>query len=320
MVYITEAEVRQFLPMREAIRLMEEVFDKLASGEALNEPRRRLALPTGAALHYMVASDGKYFGAKVYSTHPQHGAHFVFLLFRAEDGEHLAILEANHLGQIRTGAASGLATKLMAAPEAKTIGVIGSGFQARTQIEAILAVRQIRSVKVWSQSAEKREGFARDCSSAFSISVEAVQTAQECVRDADVIVTATSAKDSVLEAGWVKPGAHINAMGSNQAKRRELPSELIRRADWIAVDSIEQARMESGDLLLAGGEEIWADRKIVELQDVVSGKVPVRRRTQEITIFKSNGLAAEDVIAAGYVFEQALTPGREPAAHYPARR
>ncbi|HKW98523.1 MAG TPA: ornithine cyclodeaminase family protein [Bryobacteraceae bacterium] len=310
MLYFTEADVREMLSMQEAIRLMDTAFKRLAAGEAINQPRRRLILPSGSVLHYMAASDGKYFGTKIYSTHARHGAHFLFLLYRAEDAEPLAIFEANFLGQIRTGAASGLATRYMARPDGDTLGIIGSGFQARSQLEAMLAVKSFREVKVWSRNAQKRAAFAKECSSKFQTGIEAVESAREAVRNATVVVTATNAKEPVVEAGWIPPGAHINAMGSNQASRRELPTELIRRADWIAVDSIEQARMESGDLILALDEAGWKDPKLMELKDVVAAGQARKRTHAEITIFKSNGLAVEDVTCAGYVYERGLTEGR----------
>ena len=164
-------------------------------------------------------------------------------MFDAETARPLAQFEANYLGQIRTGAASGYATDVLAAPEASTLAIIGSGFQARTQFEAISAVRPIKEVRVWSRNEAKREEFAR------SIGARATATAEEAVRGADIVATATSAKDPVLEADWIAAGTHINAMGSNQAARRELPSDLIARAELIAVDSIEQAKVEAGDLL-----------------------------------------------------------------------
>ena len=250
----------------------------------------------------MAGSDGKYFGAKLYSTNPQHGAHFFFLLFRAEDGCPLAMFQANWLGQIRTGAVSGLATDLMARPDAAIVAILGSGFQAGSQIEAMRVVRSVRSARVWSRSSEKREAFARETGA------DAVNTAEQAVRGADIVVTATSAREPVLEAAWIVPGAHINAVGSNQAKRRELPAELIERADLIVVDSIEQARMESGDLLLAWGDRAWDDR-VIELKDVVAGKAAARTDPAAITIFKSNGLAVEDVICAGFIYEKALESG-----------
>jgi ornithine cyclodeaminase/alanine dehydrogenase-like protein (mu-crystallin family) len=316
MLYFTESEVREMLPMGEAVRLMQEAFERLASGEAVNQPRRRLILPTGSVLHYMAASDGRYFGAKIYSAHARHGAHFLFLLYRVEDAQPLALIEANHLGQIRTGAVSGLATRYMARADADTLGIIGSGFQARSQLTAMLAVRAFRQVTVWSRDADRRNAFAAECSAALSTNVTAVNTAEEAVGASAIVVTATNAKDPVLSSEWVAPGTHVNAMGSNQAKRRELPAELIRRADWIAVDSIEQARMESGDLLLALDETGWSDPKLVELKDVVVSNARRERRPTDITIFKSNGLAVEDVICAGYVYERGVQERRGAQMRY----
>ena len=156
MFYLTEQNVRDLLPMQDCIALMQTAFERLASGEAINQPRRRLILPTGSVLHYMAAGDGKYYGAKIYATNPRYGAHFLFLLYRAADAQPLAMLEANRLGQIRTGAASGLATRFMAREDAATLAIIGSGFQARTQLEAMRAVRQFTEVRVWSRDPAKR--------------------------------------------------------------------------------------------------------------------------------------------------------------------
>ena len=299
MLFLTETDVRELLPMAKAIELMEGAFHRMAAGESLNQPRRRLILPAGSVLHYMAGADGAYFGTKIYSTHPKHGAHFLFLLYAAADARPLAILEANSLGQIRTGAASGYATKLLARPDAATLGVIGSGFQARTQIAAMRAVRPIRHVKVWSRSEERRHTFARECDAS------GVETAEQAVRGSDIVVTATNAREPVLEAAWISPGTHVNAMGSNQAQRRELPTELILHADLIAVDSLEQARTESGDLLLALDPVEWPGGNMVELKDVKA-----RPSTAAVTIFKSNGIAVEDVASAGYIYETAVREGR----------
>ena len=202
---------------------------------------------------------------------------------------------------------SGLATRIMALPDAGTLGIIGSGFQARSQLAAMLAARSLRRIKVWSREAEKRNAFAAESSASFGTSIQAVDTAEEAVRDAEIVVTATNAKDPVVASEWIAPGTHINAMGSNQAKRRELPTDLVLRADRIAVDSIEQAHMEAGDLLLALDENGWKDPKLVELKDLVAGSF--NRKPTDITIFKSNGLALEDVICAGYVYERGIKEG-----------
>lgn len=316
MLYLTEKEVQELLPMKDCIGLMQTAFERLASGEAINHPRRRLILPTGSLLHYMAASDGQCYGTKVYATNPKFGANFLFLLYRAVDAQPLAIIEANYLGQIRTGAVSGLATRFMAREEASKLAIIGSGFQARAQLEAMINVRRISRVRVWSRDPGKREAFASDAVTRFGVPVEAVATAEEAVRGAEIVVTATYAKDPVLSSEWVEDGAHVNAMGSNQPTRREIPAELVKRAGLIAVDSVEQARMESGDLLLAMDEKDWASSRIVELKDVVTGRAPGRTSDRQVTLFKSNGLAVEDVIAAAFVYERARAAGTgSPVAH-----
>lgn len=293
MLHITEDQVRELLPMRECVRLMREVFHDLRAGVALNQPRRRLTLPTGSTLHSMAGAWGKYFGTKIYSANPKFGANFFFLLFDAETARPLAQFEANYLGQIRTGAASGYATDVLAAPDASALAIIGSGFQARAQFEAIREVRAIKEVRVWSRNAAKREEFAN------SIGATACATAEQAVRGAHIVATATSAKEPVLESEWIGEGTHVNAMGSNQAQRRELPSDLVARAALIAVDSIEQAKIEAGDLLLAPVD--WADPRIVELENL-----DTRPTGTPVTIFKSIGLGVEDVAAAAFVYEQLL--------------
>ena len=304
MLYFTESDVQELLSMQDAIAMMRRAFEALAQGRAQNQPRRRLILETGSVLHSMAGAFGNYFGTKFYSTNPRYGAHFYFMLYDANTAQPLAFMEANHLGQIRTGAASGYATDLMANPQADSLGIIGSGFQARSQLEAIRAVRPIRSVRIWSRSEEKRRKFAEQ------YSVTAVDSAEEAVRGAAIVVTATNSKEPVLEDAWIESGTMINAMGSNVANRRELPSGLIRRADRIAVDSLEQARIEAGDLLLA---DYWSN--VVELKDV-------KRHfgSGEITIFKSLGLGVEDVAAAAFIYERALATPERFADRSPATR
>ncbi len=286
--------------MVEAIRLLGEAFDALARGEARSHPRRRLILPTGSVLHSMAGACGKYFGTKIYSTNPRFGAYFHFLLYDAETAKPLALMEANWLGQIRTGAATGLATDRLARPDAKVLGIVGSGFQARSQLDAILAVRKLEEIRVWSRSKEKRESFVTGAAEIPGI--RAAASAEDCVRGADIVVTMTSAKDPVLASEWVSDGAHVNGAGTNIANRRELPAELLARAACIVVDSKEQARIEAGDLILGLKPEQW--ERVEELKD---GR---RRRSQdEITIFKSVGIGLEDVAVGGFVYEQALSAG-----------
>jgi ornithine cyclodeaminase/alanine dehydrogenase-like protein (mu-crystallin family) len=295
MLYLHEEDVKELLSIGDAIGLMRGAFEALARGAAINQPRRRLILDTGATLHSMAGSYGRYFGTKIYSTHPQYGAHFYFVLYDAKTAEPLAWMEANHLGQIRTGAASGYATSLLADPRAETLAVIGSGFQARTQVEAIRSVRPIKTVRVWSRNEEKRRKFADECSA------QAMDLAADAVRGAHIVVTSTNSPTPVLEDAWIAPGTTINAIGANSAQRQELPGELVRRAALVAVDSLEQAKLEAGDLIVPNS---WAN--VVELRDVKPHFDP-----SEITIFKSLGIGVEDVAAGAFVYERALaTPER----------
>ena len=301
MLYLTEEDVRRLLPMDECVRLMRETFEALAEGTAINQPRRRMFLPSGSVLHNMAGAVGPYFGTKFYSANVRHGAHFFFMLFDAATAEPVAMMQANALGQIRTGAASGYATHLLARPDASSLGVIGSGFQARTQIAAIVEVRLIKKAFVYSRNEARREAFAEECSKAFAIPVTPMDSAAEAVRYADIVVTATFSQDPVIDNSCIRPGTHINAMGSNNAQRRELPADLVARASLIVVDSIEQAKLEAGDLLLAWTEEDWNTPRLMELKDAVG----VHRAPDDITIFKSIGLGVEDVAAGAFVYEKA---------------
>ena len=309
-LYLSEEDVVACLTMSKAIDLVEGAFRQLAEGTAINQPRRRVVLPGGSVLHYMAAGTAEYFGIKVYSANPKTGAHFEFLLYRSEDGMPLATIEANRLGQLRTGAASGVATKYLAREDASAVGVIGSGFQAETQLEAVAAVRKLTEVRIWSRRPEKREAFAARMSARLGVLVLPVDTARECVDGVGIVITMTSAKDPVLESAWIAPGTHINAAGSNWAHRRELPTDLvIGRATLVAVDSVEVGEIESGDLIIAQNEKGAASLPAVEMADIVGGKRPGRTSASDITVFKSNGLAVEDVVAGGWVYEEAKRRG-----------
>ena len=308
-LYLSEQDVLSTLTMSKAIELLDRAFCQLADGKAINHPRRRVILPTGSVLHYMAAGTPEYFGLKAYSVNAKTGAHFEVLLYRSNDGLPLATFEANHLGQIRTGAASGLATKYLAREDASIAAIIGSGFQAQTQLEAIAAVRQLKEIRVWSRKPEKREAFARRCADKLRLDVIASPSARECVEGAHIIATATSSKEPVLEADWVAAGTHVNGAGSNWAERRELPEALVfDRAALVAVDSVEVGKLESGDLLIPMRQ---SNRLFpaVELADIVAGKRAGRTSPDQITVFKSNGLAVEDIAVAGYIYEEAVRQG-----------
>ncbi|HYM10739.1 MAG TPA: ornithine cyclodeaminase family protein [Bryobacterales bacterium] len=310
MLHITESQVRELLPMEKAIELVEEGFLHLAAAQAHNDPRRRLQLDASATLHYMPAVDlaSGYLGIKVYSTHPQTGAHFTVLLYAA-DGRPLASIEANSLGQIRTGAASGVATRCLARPDAAVVGLIGSGFQAETQLEAVAKVRPIREARVFSRSAERRGRFAARMSASLGFPITAVESGEQAIRNCDIAITATNARDPVLLGEWLEPGMHINAAGSNHARRRELDAAAVGRASRIVADSVEQSKMESGELIAAFAQRPSGWDRVVELADVLAGKAPGRVGKNDITLFKSNGLAIEDIAVGGYVYQQVVDRG-----------
>jgi alanine dehydrogenase len=304
-ILLREDDIRSLLPMREAVRLMRDMFEELRNGTAQNQPRRRLFTAEGSVLHSLAGACGKYYGTKIYSTNARAGtAEFLFWLLDSATAKPLALMEANWLGQIRTGAASGYATDLLSDPKATRMGVIGSGFQARSQVEAVSIVRPLQEVRVWSRSESNRMKFAAGIERDFGIRAIAASSAEDAVAGMPIVTTATWAKDPVLEAEWIAPGALVNAMGSNHPQRRELPASLIGRAARIVADSIEVAKIESGDLLLAWQESDWASSRLGELKDAAKGHDPVG-----ITIFKSNGLGVEDVAVGGWVYEQAIAQG-----------
>lgn len=292
--------------MARALECVEAVTRSLASGEAQNVPRSRVRLP-GATLHVMSAGDSSlgFCGVKSYTT-TRHGNQFVVLLFSMESGELVATIEASLLGQLRTGAASGVATKWLARNEARVLGVIGAGLQAETQIEAICAVRPIEEVLVFCRDGTRREEFASRMCDRLNARVIATASARECV-DADIVVTVTSSREPVLCGDWLRTGTHLNAVGSNALTRRELDLETVKRCSRIVVDSREQSKLECGDLLPALEANLLCWQHVLELNDIVGGLHPGRTSPEEITLFESHGLAAWDLAMAVEVFRSAST-------------
>lgn len=306
MIHITEDQVREALPMAKAIELVEECFRRLDVGRAVNQPRRRVALQSGTVLHYMAAGDNEsgFLGTKVYATNPRTGAQFIVLLFDAATASLLATIDSNALGQIRTGAASGVATRHLARADAATLGLIGSGFQAETQLEAVAHVRQLERVWVYSRSEENRMRFAGRMAERLGLAVEAAATAEQAVRQSSIVTTITNARQPVLQGDWLQPGCHINAAGSNHAKRREIDAAAIERAAVVAADSVEQATIEAGDLIAAVEEGRLDWERVQEISGVVSGRSAGRTSPEEITLFESQGLALEDIAVAGCVYSE----------------
>ena len=307
---LSETDVRSLLTMRLALEAVEESFRRLADGSGLVQPRRRLNVPGKSYLHYMAAADSAagYMGMKIYTT-SRLGLRFLVPLFDAQTGDSLALIEADYLGQVRTGAATGIATKFLAREDASSIGIIGTGSQARTQLEAIATVRKIAEIWAYGRDPARRESFAMEMASQLKLRVTPVDSAERAVRGAAIVVTATTSTRPVLEGAWLSPGTHINAIGANFPQKRELDDEAVRRCDRIVVDSREQSKMEAGDLIdtLRDDDSGWG--RVRELSEIVSGKSKGRTSANEITLFKSSGIASEDIAVAGRLYEVALERG-----------
>lgn len=309
MLYLTEQEVDRLLPMDDALREVEAALRDLGEGKAENRPRQRVR-GAHAILNVMPASWPRrgYFGFKEYVV-SRDGARFWFHLFDGTTGAPVALLQANRLGQRRTGAASGVATKFLARPDAATVGIVGTGWQAESQLEAVCRVRAIREVRCFSRQVSRRNSFAERMTKLLGVSVRAAASPREALEGMDIVVAATDSPKPVISGEWVGPGAHINAIGANRLGSRELDVEAIRRCTFIAADSAEQARMEAGDLVqpASGGMLDWED--VHELADVVCGKVKGRKKAKDVTLFKSLGLALEDVAVGSLVYERAKKEG-----------
>jgi alanine dehydrogenase len=307
---LSEADVKSILTMPLALEAVENSFLRLADGNAVMHPRQRLHLTGKSYLHYMAAGDGSsgYIGLKIY-TSSREGLRFLVPLFNAESGDLVALLEADRLGQMRTGAASGVATRLMARPDARIAGIIGTGLQARTQLEAIALVRKLEKIHAYGRDEQRREQFGQEMTALLGVTVTPVNSAEEAVRHADILITSTTTTNPVVEGRWLKPGTHINAIGANFPQKRELDAEAVRLCDIIAVDSRQQSREEAGDLIHVFGDGASQWDKVHELADIVGGTIPGRTDPSQITLFKSNGIAIEDVVVAGRVFEIARARG-----------
>jgi ornithine cyclodeaminase/alanine dehydrogenase-like protein (mu-crystallin family) len=307
---LTEADVKSILTMPMAIEAVENSFRRLADGSALLHSRQRLHVPGQSYMHYMAAADATtgYMGLKIY-TSSREGLRFLVTLFQAESGDLVAIIEANYLGQMRTGAASGVATRVLARNDARTIGIIGTGLQARTQLEAIAQVRKIESVRAFGRDRARREQFAAEMAERLKVSVSAADSAEAAVRDVDIVITSTTSTTPVLEGRWLKPGMHINAIGANFPNKRELDDEAVRRSHVIAADSRAQSKVEAGDLMRFFGEDDSRWSAVLELAEIVAGKAPGRTSPEQITLFRSNGIAIEDIVVAGHIYELARERG-----------
>jgi ornithine cyclodeaminase/alanine dehydrogenase-like protein (mu-crystallin family) len=288
-LYLTESDVVELVTPAAAVDVIEACFRRMADGEVELAPRRRLRLPEGA-LADMAAADGGLglAGGKLYAATPA-GATFVVCLFDSESSKLVAVLEADRLGQLRTGAASGVAARHLARAGASTLGVIGCGHQAETQVACIrAAVPAIERVVAYCRTPERLAAFCE------RTGAEAAESHREA-GGGDVVATITSSRDPVLRGEWLVPGALVVAAGANVVTRRELDNAVLERASFVCCDWLEQARLESGDLVepVQAGVLDWLE--VHELHEVVSGEISGRQSDDDIVVFKSNGLAAWDV-------------------------
>jgi ornithine cyclodeaminase/alanine dehydrogenase-like protein (mu-crystallin family) len=302
-LYLTEQDVAELLSPADAVEAIEACFCRMAAGSVENRPRYRLGLEDGA-LAVMAAADLElgYAGAKVYAGFRE-GARFAVLLFRADSPELVAVLEADKLGQLRTGAASGVAAKYLAKDGARSLGVIGCGWQAESQLAAIrAALPDLEQAVAYCRNEESLRAF---CEQHDAEPGESHQDPAGC----DVVVTVTGSPDPVLRGEWLQPGSLVCAVGANDGRRRELDNVVLERAAFVCCDSRENARLESADLIepVESGVLDWLE--VHELQEVVGGEIAGRQSDDDIVVFKSNGLAAWDVAVAAAVVERARAAG-----------
>ncbi len=307
---IDEQCIKQLVTMDDALEAVEEVFREQGRGGdsgVINVPRVRVPVKGGTLrITAAVLSYRGYYGVKIASTAVfARDAGRMFCLYREANGELAAIVQVFAMGAMRTGAASGVATKFLANDDAAILGVLGSGRQARTQIDAVCRVREIREIRVYSPNAAHREVFCDDVKNINKIKCLPVLSAEEAVRGADVIVSATTAGQPVVLGRWLKPGVHINAIGANHEHRRELDQEAVTAANFICTDDVEQVRYESTDLAEPVKAGVLRWDSVRGLSEVVSRQVRGRAAATDITLFKSLGVAMEDVALAVRAYEKA---------------
>ena len=297
-IFLNETDVRQLLTMPLALDAVEEAHSELSLGKAIDVPRQRTRLPQ-TALHLLQgAMPGRdAIGYKAYTSN-RSGVRFLVHVFSAATGGLRVVLEADFLGMMRTGAASGVATRWLSRPDAEILGVFGAGWQAEGHLEAIAAVRPLRRVKVFSRNVERLVAFCSKMAERLKIEVVPASSAEETVRGSDIVSTITTSAMPLFEAAWLSPGTHINAAGSNSLIRREVGEDVLKLSRPIVVDSVDSALKEAGDLLPAMEKGRLSERQLVELGDVIVGRHPGRSTADEITLFESQGMAIQDISLA----------------------
>ncbi|MGZ5142011.1 MAG: ornithine cyclodeaminase family protein [Burkholderiales bacterium] len=296
--YLTENDVKQLLNMPMAVELVEEALRARAAGRAVDVPRVRTRTPQGT-LHVLQAAsqDLNRIGFKAYYSSAS-GTRFHVHLYDLTRGPHEAMVEANYLGIMRTGAASAVATRYLAREDASVVAAIGAGRQAVGQLEAICAVCKIREVRVWSRKVETSQKFIDELAPRLKVAMKPYERAAEAVRGAHIINVMTKASEPVLHGEWLEPGQHINAAGSNSLIRREIDLASVERCDYITVDSRGTARNECGDLLPAVEKGLVDWDTVTEIGEVIIGHAPRRTSANQITLYESHGMGIQDLYVA----------------------
>ena len=307
MLFLSEDDVRPLLTMDAALAAVEAVFRDRATGIAQNIPRGR-AKTDDVMLHLLGGAADGMVGYKAYST-AKGGANFYIGLFDGVSGEPLVLMQADVLGQMRTGAASGIATKYLARSNARVVGLFGTGKQAKTQAWAVSRVREIQRIRVYSRSEENRQAFAAEMAPICGCEIEPVARPEDAVTGCDIVITATASKTPVFDGALLEPGAHLNVVGSNYLTKAEIDVETVRRANVIAVDDIDQAKLEAGDFVAALAEGVLSWSNVQNLGDIIAGLRPGRGSEGDVTLFKSLGLGIEDVATAAVVYRLAMANG-----------
>lgn len=307
-IYLSESDVVSLLPMARAIEAVEAGLRELGLGQAQNQPRQRVNIGK-VTLNVMPAAIPAIgvLGVKNYTGGPG-GPRAYFLLFDAE-GVLLALMEADELGRIRTGATTGVATRYLARDDARIAALIGTGFQAETQLRAMCEVRPLTEVRVWSRRPEAAQAFCARLQPELRVALMPTPDVRTAVSEADIVTTITSSPEPVLLGKWLTPGVHVNAAGNNRVHEREIDAETVARAHLIVADSVAQAKLESGDLVMAAAEGVPVWDRAVDLAPVVAGNAPGREAASQTTLFKSNGLALEDVAVGHAVYREAARRG-----------
>jgi ornithine cyclodeaminase len=315
MLIISQSEVPLLLPMADCIDVMADALATLARDGAVLPLRTMLRLPDQSGIMGLMPAyldSPASLGVKIITIfNANHGTEYdshqgVVMLFEAVHGSPVALIDASSLTAIRTAAVSGVATNLLAREDAHDLCILGSGVQARTHLDAMRCVRRIDRVRIWSRNAEHARNFARASAERIGIDVEAFESARDAVAGADLICTTTSSREPVLHGDWIAPGAHINAVGSSTATARELDSAAVARSR-LFVDRRESTLNEAGDFLIPKREGVIGDGHILgEIGELLLGTHDGRTTSAEVTLFKSLGLAVEDVAAAQYIHAQAV--------------